>query len=72
MRRMTQRAVVDFPEPDSPTRPTTDPRSTWKLTSSTARNVSVVLKRFRIGNSLTRFSTRSTGVVMTRSRFMPD
>ena len=34
---MTSRAVVDLPQPDSPTMPSTSPLSTVKLTSSTAR-----------------------------------
>src|SRR6202008_651271 len=34
---MTRRAVVDLPQPDSPTMPSTSPLSTEKLTSSTAR-----------------------------------
>ena len=34
---MTSRAVVDLPQPDSPTMPSTSPLSTEKLTSSTAR-----------------------------------
>src|SRR5262245_24054203 len=35
---MTDREVTLFPQPDSPTRPTVLPRSTVKLTPSTARN----------------------------------
>jgi hypothetical protein len=35
-RRMTQRAIVDFPQPDSPTTPSVSPRLTLKLTPSTA------------------------------------
>src|SRR3954466_3625309 len=34
---ITSRAVVDLPQPDSPTMPSTSPLSTAKLTSSTAR-----------------------------------
>ncbi len=34
---MISRAVVDLPQPDSPTMPSTSPLSTVKLTSSTAR-----------------------------------
>jgi hypothetical protein len=34
--RMTQRASVDFPQPDSPTMPSVSPCLTLKLTPSTA------------------------------------
>src|SRR5262245_34511842 len=34
---MISRAVVDLPQPDSPTMPSTSPLSTVKLTASTAR-----------------------------------
>src|SRR5258708_33487182 len=34
-----ERAVMVFPDPDSPTMPTTSPRSTLKLTPSTAVTV---------------------------------
>jgi hypothetical protein len=37
--RMTTRARVDLPQPDSPTRPTVSPRNTSKSTPSTARRV---------------------------------
>ncbi len=37
IRPITSRAVVDLPQPDSPTMPSTSPLSTVKLTSSTAR-----------------------------------
>ena len=33
---MTQRAIVDLPQPDSPTTPSVSPRRTLKLTPSTA------------------------------------
>src|SRR3954468_20802941 len=39
MRRMIDRFVTDFPEPDSPTIPSVSPRATSKLTPSTARTV---------------------------------
>ena len=35
------RPRVDFPQPDSPTRPTTSPFATLRLTSVTARTISV-------------------------------
>ncbi len=37
MRRITDRLVTLFPQPDSPTRPRISPRSTWKSTPVTAR-----------------------------------
>src|SRR5215213_2154363 len=37
IRRMIESAVIDLPQPDSPTRPSSSPRSRWKLTPSTAR-----------------------------------
>src|ERR1700730_2752622 len=40
MRRMIMVDVVDFPQPDSPTRPTLSPRPIEKLMPSTARKVS--------------------------------
>src|SRR3954447_23421628 len=39
---MTSRAVVDLPQPDSPTMPSTSPLPTEKLTSSTARTTPVL------------------------------
>src|SRR4051794_11040933 len=39
---ITSRAVVDLPQPDSPTMPSTSPLSTAKLTSSTARTTPVL------------------------------
>ena len=35
--RITARAKVDLPQPDSPTRPTVSPRRTSRVTPSTAR-----------------------------------
>src|SRR5687768_16563436 len=34
---MSSLASVDFPHPDSPTRPRVSPRCSWRLTPSTAR-----------------------------------
>ena len=39
IRRITDRLVTDFPEPDSPTTARVSPRSRWKLTPSTALTV---------------------------------
>src|SRR5580704_4159098 len=73
--RITIIEVVDFPQPDSPTRPTLSPRAMEKLMPSTARKVSVSTGGFRLkilpsevgiplrGYSLTSFSTTSRGEV---------
>src|ERR1700681_195349 len=37
MSRMSDMAVTDLPQPDSPTMPSVSPSSTWKETPSTAR-----------------------------------
>jgi hypothetical protein len=71
--RITIIDVVDFPQPDSPTRPTLSPWPTEKLMPSTARNCSSSIGGLREkifdsvavapwrGYSLTSFSTSSSG-----------
>src|SRR6185295_12328541 len=54
--RMMDSEVTLFPHPDSPTSPSTSPRSTVKLTRSTARSGPVAVR-----NSVTRSSTWSSG-----------
>ncbi|MNT94179.1 hypothetical protein D3C72_2358140 [compost metagenome] len=44
LRRSNMRAMLDFPDPDSPTIPTVSPRWRVKLTSSTARNSPLAAK----------------------------
>src|SRR6478736_2237655 len=73
--RITIIDVVDFPQPDSPTRPTLSPWPTVKLMPSTARKISASTGGLREnslpstavapwrGYSLTSFSTRRSGVV---------
>jgi len=60
---MIDRAVTDFPEPDSPTIPTVSPGWTSKETSSMARMTSL-----SVWNSVRRFSTVSTGAASVRWR----
>src|SRR6267154_1441741 len=52
--RSSERAVTDFPEPDSPTIPTVSPSATSKLTPSTALTTPAWVKKWVL-----RFSTRS-------------
>ena len=54
-RRRTERLVTDFPEPDSPTSPSTSPGFTSKDTSSTA-----VIRPSSVSNCRVRFSTLSS------------
>jgi len=56
-RPMIAMPVRDLPAPDSPTTPSTSPRSMEKDTSSTATSVPR-----RVGNSTRRFFTSSRGV----------
>src|ERR1043165_7560191 len=59
---MTSRAVVDLPQPDSPTMPSTSPLSTEKLTSSTARTTPALpMKPPRTGKCLLIARTSSSG-----------
>src|SRR3954464_9785110 len=56
-RRVMRRAVVDLPQPDSPTRPSVSPRNTAKLTPSTACTAPTCLRSrmpFVSGKCLTR------------------
>src|SRR3954462_13118160 len=48
MKPVTMRMVVDLPAPLGPRKPRTSPRSTVKVTSSTARLAPNVLTRFSI------------------------
>src|SRR5688572_27660607 len=57
---MMAQATVDFPQPDSPTRPNVSPRSMTKLISRTA-----VFQSGPILYSMSRFSTSSTGCDVT-------
>ena len=61
--RSTQRPVVDFPQPDSPTRPSVSPRSTEKEIPDTACTSPTTRRKnpARIGNVFTRSTTSSTG-----------
>src|SRR6266404_8761640 len=53
---ISERFATDFPEPDSPTMPSVSPRSTSKLTPSTAFTVpSSVLKYVRRSLTVRRF-----------------
>src|SRR5215203_5776546 len=59
---MTRRAVVDLPQPDSPTMPSTSPLSTEKFTSSTARTTPALpMKPPRTGKCLLSARTSSSG-----------
>src|ERR1044072_1849761 len=59
---ITSRAVVDLPQPDSPTMPSTSPLSTEKLTSSTARTTPALPKKPpRTGKCLDSARTSSSG-----------
>ncbi len=61
IRRSRHRAVVDLPEPDSPTRPNVSPRRTSKEMFETACTAPICFLKNtprRIGNSFTRFLTR--------------
>src|ERR1700760_4928294 len=59
---ISSRAVVDLPQPDSPTMPTVSPLAMEKETSSTARTVLRALKRSpRTGKCLVRPLTCSSG-----------
>src|SRR5689334_5637501 len=62
MSPMINRAVVDFPQPDSPTIPTTSPLSTESETSSTARTTLLAPNQPVLNpKCLTRFCTCSSG-----------
>ena len=59
-----QRAVVDFPQPDSPTMPRVRPRSTSKETSATAETTCSRFLENKLAprwNSLARWRTEITG-----------
>src|SRR5215212_9585316 len=59
---MTRRAVVDLPQPDSPTMPSTSPLSTEKFTSSTARTTPALpMKPPRTGKCLLSARTSRSG-----------
>ncbi|CAK7261763.1 protein of unknown function (plasmid) [Shinella sp. WSC3-e] len=58
--------MVDFPDPDSPTRPKVSPFRRSKLTSVTARTGSP--PRFRAGNTLVNERTSRSGSDMTHLR----
>ncbi len=59
---ITDWAITDFPEPDSPTRQTISPAATSKLTSSTAFGRSAPL-----GSAMDRSSTSSSAEAIFRS-----
>ena len=61
---ITHLAVVDFPQPLSPTRLSVSPELIWKLTSSTALTCPTVRRKNPrlIGKCLLRFRTSNTGV----------
>src|SRR6185436_11676365 len=62
IRCIKRRAVVDLPQPDSPTMPTVSPLAMEKETSSTARTVLRALNRSpRTGKCLVRPTTCSSG-----------
>ena len=78
--RAAASAVVDFPEPDSPTRPRVRPGATSKDTPSTAYNCAGLLNRpSRLTAKRTsRSRTRNTGrpalppvLAVLRAAFMP-
>ena len=73
IRRSTQRAVVDLPQPDSPTSPSVSPRLTANDTPSTAwtRPTSRDNRPPRTGKCFFRSVTRSRGSLM-RARRLPD
>ena len=58
--RMIESAVTDLPDPDSPTMATTSPRSTVKLTPSTARTMPRA-----VANWVCRSSTSSSGAAVS-------
>src|ERR1019366_2858039 len=66
------RPKVDFPHPDSPTKPTDSPRAIAKLTPSTARTDSAGCRRTierderRSGKCISSPLTSRTGVVDTK------
>ncbi|GAA1167327.1 hypothetical protein GCM10009654_25460 [Streptomyces hebeiensis] len=62
-RRSTRRAVVDLPEPNSPTRARVRPWWRVRLTSSTARRVRGPSPVRGSLNSLTRLRTSTSGAV---------
>ena len=53
-----EKAVIDFPQPDSPTSPTTSPRPTLRETPSTTRTAPVTSAP-RISVTRSRTSSRS-------------
>src|SRR6185503_2449529 len=55
MRRMSDSAVTDFPQPDSPTMPSVSPAATWNVTPSTARTTPSRVKNW-VWRSVTRVS----------------
>src|SRR5580692_6131983 len=63
-RRPTQRAIVDLPEPDSPTTASVSPGATVKLIRSTALNGSADERQAprRSANSLTRSVTTTSSL----------
>src|SRR5215216_6044177 len=66
--------VVDFPQPDSPTRPSVSPRSTSKLTPSTARTAPTWRWRTprRIGKCIIKLSTRRRALFVLVSVTISD
>src|SRR5262249_15135371 len=60
MRPRTRRAVVDLPQPDSPTMPSVVPASTVNATLSTAETYAFEHSPIRTGNLLYSPSTRSS------------
>ena len=66
--RSTRRAVVDLPDPLSPTSPNVRPRSIVKLMPSTARTCPIVRRRIPLctGNSIRRSLTSSSGATSVK------
>ena len=60
-----QRARVDFPQPDSPTRPNVSPRRTSNETPSTARSVPNVFRTWSTKRSASAEPSRTPGMTLT-------
>src|SRR5687767_1995125 len=60
--RITDNAVIDLPQPDSPTRPTSSPSPTPKLTSFTA-----FTRPARVGNIVLRLDISSNRLIYSDS-----